>query len=78
MAALPRIEWTKGAHTRNEGLDCRVYATAALHGLYAAGFDLNEAARRMADAPIRKAAPEEQRTAVLTAPKTIRSKWMNA
>ena len=33
--------WWKPDHKRNEALDCRVYATAALHGLRASGFKLS-------------------------------------
>jgi phage terminase large subunit GpA-like protein len=32
----PRQEWRKPPAARNEALDCRVYAYAALHALYAA------------------------------------------
>jgi phage terminase large subunit GpA-like protein len=32
---------------RNEALDCRAYATAALHALYMSGFRLTEQAARM-------------------------------
>lgn len=34
------IEWLVDRGVRNEPLDCRVYATAALHGLYAVGYRL--------------------------------------
>lgn len=33
---VARIEWVPDPGVRNEPLDCRVYATTALHGLYAA------------------------------------------
>jgi len=39
--------WTKPNGTRNEALDCRAYAVAALHSLYMNGFKLNEQAERM-------------------------------
>jgi phage terminase large subunit GpA-like protein len=39
-------EWLKAAFERNEALDCRVYAIAALHGLRSYGFDLDRAAER--------------------------------
>ena len=35
---VAKIEWLVDSGVRNEPLDCRVYATAALHGLYAQGF----------------------------------------
>lgn len=34
------IEWLVDRGVRNEPLDCRVYATSALHGLYAVGYRL--------------------------------------
>lgn len=37
---VPRIEWLVDRGVRNEPLDARVYATAALHGLYALGVRL--------------------------------------
>ncbi|WP_455481278.1 phage terminase large subunit family protein [Bartonella sp. B12(2025)] len=37
-----RIEWQKSEKARNEALDCRVYAYAALQGLISAGLNLNE------------------------------------
>ncbi|ALE02875.1 phage terminase large subunit family protein [Bartonella ancashensis] len=36
-----RIEWQKSEKARNEALDCRVYAYAALQGLISAGLNLN-------------------------------------
>ncbi|WP_375683768.1 phage terminase large subunit family protein [Bartonella sp. AP285QHHD] len=36
-----RIEWQKSEKARNEALDCRVYAYAALQGLISAGINLN-------------------------------------
>jgi phage terminase large subunit GpA-like protein len=61
VKGVPRIEWLKDSGVRNEPLDCRVYATAALHGLYAAGF---------------KFAPAENRAGVQQAPKVVKSQWM--
>ncbi|WP_246787072.1 phage terminase large subunit family protein [Bartonella bovis] len=37
-----RIEWHKSETARNEALDCRVYAYAALQGLILAGLNLNK------------------------------------
>ena len=37
---FPKQEWKKPANARNEALDTRVYAYAALHALYAAGLKL--------------------------------------
>lgn len=44
---VARLEWVLDPGVRNEPLDCRVYATAALHGLYAAGMSMQEMAARM-------------------------------
>jgi len=38
-------KFAKPAGVRNEALDCRAYATAALHSLYMSGFKLDEHAR---------------------------------
>jgi phage terminase large subunit GpA-like protein len=40
-------EWRKQDGQRNEALDCRVYAYAALHALYSLGFKLNAEAERV-------------------------------
>ncbi|WP_287150649.1 phage terminase large subunit family protein [Mesorhizobium sp.] len=41
------VFWWKPDHARNEALDCRVYAFAALQGLVAAGFVLNREAAKV-------------------------------
>jgi len=38
---FPKQEWRKPANARNEGLDARVLAYAALHALYASGLKLS-------------------------------------
>ena len=63
-------EWVKAAHIRNEALDCRVYALAALHGLRSYGLDLDREAGRQA------AVAERPAVAAPAAPRVIRSKWM--
>jgi len=45
-------EWRKDPGVRNEALDCRVYATAALHGLYASGLRLGEVVSRIESAAL--------------------------
>lgn len=60
-------EWTKAAFARNEALDCRVYALAALHRLRSYGLDLAREADRQAI--VAAATPA-------AAPRVIRSKWM--
>jgi len=64
--------WQKDPSVRNEALDCRVYAYAALCGLIVRGFRLDQEAARIADLPLRDKAPA-------AAPKAnvIRSKWMD-
>lgn len=42
-----RVWQLKAGNKRNEALDCRAYAYAALHGLIAAGLRLNERAARL-------------------------------
>ena len=50
---VARIEWIADPAVRNEPLDCRVYATAALHGLYVSGLDPAREAERIQVAPTR-------------------------
>lgn len=52
------VEWTKPDHARNEALDCRVYAYAALQGLIIGGIALNREAKKV-EAAIEAAAPVE-------------------
>jgi phage terminase large subunit GpA-like protein len=78
--AVAHIEWVKDPGVRNEPLDCRVYATAALHGLFAAGLDLGAVSASIAALP-----PQPDATPMLAEPapplapslKVLsRSKWM--
>jgi phage terminase large subunit GpA-like protein len=64
-------EWVKDPGVRNEALDCRVYAYAALHGLVAMGVRLADEAQRIAELPLFMQTPRPP-----AAPTTIRSKWM--
>ena len=70
-----RIEWVLDTGVRNEPLDCRVYGHAALHGLYASGLSLAEAATKIASAPLRidAIAADAPRAPM---PRTIRSRWL--
>lgn len=75
---VPVIEWIVDPGVRNEPLDCRVYATAALHGLYAAGLQLSDMAKRLDEAPERddaREAGEGKRTQ--ERPRVIRSSFMD-
>jgi phage terminase large subunit GpA-like protein len=52
----PTREWRLAGGMRNEALDCRVYATAALHGLIAMGMRLNSEAAVLDAVPLAAAA----------------------
>jgi phage terminase large subunit GpA-like protein len=41
VKGFPQRFWSKPDGRRNEALDCRVYAYAALHGLLSMGLNLN-------------------------------------
>jgi phage terminase large subunit GpA-like protein len=60
-------EWVKSKHVRNEALDARCYALAALHGLKASGLNLDREAQRAAEPQ-----PDHPSPRVTT----IRSKWL--
>lgn len=47
VKGFPKREWVKDPGRRNEALDCRVYAYAALHALTAMGLRLNERAAQV-------------------------------
>jgi len=53
VKGVARIEWLADKGVRNEPLDCRVYATAALHGLFAGGYRLDAAIGIASAAPAR-------------------------
>lgn len=72
-----RIEWVVDRGVRNEPLDCRVYATAALHGLYASGLSLTDQVAKIAAAPLRTGGDSEKpSTSARTSPDVRPSKWM--
>ncbi|KPH80670.1 phage terminase large subunit family protein [Bosea vaviloviae] len=73
---VARIEWIVDRGVRNEPLDCRVYATAALAGLGAAGFSLGDAATRTASAAMR-ADTEPPRDIAAPRAAVIRSRWVH-
>ena len=74
----PIREWRKQPSARNEALDTRVYAMAALQGLISMGLMLNRDAAKMAESPMKTGAPD-----VTVTPKrkpqrrTIASPWMS-
>ncbi|MBF0463228.1 MAG: phage terminase large subunit family protein [Magnetococcales bacterium] len=69
----PIREWIKKSHDRNEALDCRVYAMAALHGLMAMGLQLNKEANRREQYPLKEGVTLAE-VAVPVAPKIIMPK----
>lgn len=80
VRGVGKIEYIKAASARNEPLDCRVYATAALHGLYAAGLSLEDLAARNRDAgprpPAEELAAARAERSERVRPKVIKSKFM--
>ncbi|WP_372425852.1 phage terminase large subunit family protein [Salinarimonas chemoclinalis] len=72
----PIREWTKEKSARNEALDCRVYAYAALCGLTARGFRLDDEARRIAGMPLREPAGTSAPIAAPARPRVSRSAFM--
>ncbi|MBF0402269.1 MAG: phage terminase large subunit family protein, partial [Magnetococcales bacterium] len=53
----PIREWVKKSHDRNEALDCRVYAMAALHGLISMGLQLSKEADQREQYPLKEGQP---------------------
>ena len=73
-AGVARIWWVADPNVRNEPLDCRVYACAALAGLTSAGLNLAEAARVVSEAAERKGEAEAEPVKPVAA--KIRSNWL--
>ena len=61
---VARREWVKTSGARNEPLDCRILAQAALEGLKASGMRLEIEAKRVREPSAKQA------------PAVYRSKWM--
>lgn len=72
---VARIEWVPDPGVRNEPLDARIYATAALHGLFAAGFSLVDAAEKITRTDLRTG--KESTPPNVAAQKVIPSRWMS-
>ncbi|ABK44551.1 phage terminase GpA [Magnetococcus marinus MC-1] len=75
----PIREWNKRDSDRNEALDCRVYAMAALQGLIAMGFRLNMAVEKIAEHPLKDAMPEPgkvQQKKIKPKRRVIQSSWV--
>ena len=80
-------EWYKKDGDRNEALDCRVYAMAALYGLTSMGLQLNKEANRHEQYPMKEGEtlPEAVVTPQIIAPqkpkivvpkKPLQSQWL--
>lgn len=72
----PVREWRKAPGDRNEALDCRVYAAAALQGLIALGARLNAEAESLEAYALRQATPSKGASSPPAPPMVIRSKWL--
>ncbi|ABK45078.1 phage terminase GpA [Magnetococcus marinus MC-1] len=75
----PIREWKKRDSDRNEALDCRVYAMAALQGLIAMGFRLNRDVEKLAEHPLKDAIAESgasQPKRIKPKRRVIQSSWM--
>ncbi|MCC6919373.1 MAG: phage terminase large subunit family protein [Alphaproteobacteria bacterium] len=72
----PVREWKKGSSDRNEALDLRIYATAALHGLIALGLRLSHEASSLAEYPLKGDAAYQ--TMPPQRPSRIPSRWMRS
>lgn len=72
---IPKIEWIVDPGVRNEPLDCRNYAAAALHGLYASGFFLDQAAAHTAEAPLRTE-PDQESPPPAPVRRVVRSRYL--
>ena len=78
----PVAAWTKPTAARNEALDCRVYATSALHCLIAMGLRLNALCDQVDQIPLADPAaasvelPVPPPAAVAKASPVIASPWM--
>lgn len=73
-AGVVRRLWKKDPWTRNEALDCRVYAFAALQGMAAGGFRLRDEVKKISALPILtegKKLSSDKNSIV------IRSKWLS-
>lgn len=54
VKGFPQRYWWKPDGRRNEALDCRVYATAALHGLLSMGLRLNKRVEALPPIPLNR------------------------
>ena len=68
MKGFPQRFWWKPDGRRNEALDCRVYAYAALHGLLSMGLNLNKRVEALPPVPASRQSRNDPRP--VTAPMT--------
>lgn len=73
-AGRPERVWQLVKGKRNEALDLFIYASAALHGLAAAGLNLNREALALTDYPLK--GDEKQAPSHHKPPLVVKSKWM--
>lgn len=66
VKGFPKREWIKADSRRNEALDCRVYAYAALHGLLSMGLNLNKRVAALPPVAEKKTETPRFKTPVLT------------
>ena len=76
VRGVARLEWIPDKSVRNEPLDCRVYAQAALHGLYTHGLSFEREAARIRAAGLRQDPLEMEGGAQPARPAPIKSAWM--
>ena len=57
VKGFPQRTWWKPDSRRNEALDCRVYAYAALHGLLSMGLNLNKRVEALPPLPVDRMLP---------------------
>ncbi|AXS39705.1 phage terminase large subunit family protein [Breoghania sp. L-A4] len=72
---VAKIEWVKDSGVRNEPLDCRVYAAAALQGWRTIGQDLVQIALPIKSMQLRSGQPEV--SLCNSTPQSYESKWLN-
>lgn len=75
VRGVARLEWVPDKSVRNEPLDCRVYAQAALHGLYVHGLSFEREAQRIRSAPMREDPVHVDLPPVAPRKSVIRSEW---
>ena len=72
-----RVWEVENNHTRNEALDCAVYAAAALAGLESMGLNLNEEAMQLDDYPLKAEVTAGQPERPTQPRQIYKSPWLN-